>query len=52
MQISVETRKGVVLLGGFVDSAAQITRAKEVAASVKGVKSVKKCFGLEKVMLY
>lgn len=48
MQISVETRKGVVLLGGFVDSAAQITRAKEVAASVKGVKLVKNALVLKK----
>jgi hyperosmotically inducible protein len=48
MQISVETQKGVVLLSGFVDSAVQIARAKEVAASVKGVKSVKNALVLKK----
>lgn len=48
MQISVETQKGVVLLSGFVDSATQIARAKEVAASVKGVKSVKNALVLKK----
>lgn len=41
MQISVETRKGVVQLSGFVDSKRNISRAGEVAGSVPGVKSVK-----------
>ncbi|MGE0087615.1 MAG: BON domain-containing protein [Desulfococcaceae bacterium] len=40
-QIDVETFKGVVQLSGFVDSAKVSARAAEVAASVKGVKSVK-----------
>jgi hyperosmotically inducible protein len=48
MQISVETQKGVVLLSGFVDSAAQITRAEQVAKGVEGVKSVKNSLVLKK----
>lgn len=40
-QINVETFKGEVQLSGFVDSARDKTRAGEVAAGVKGVKSVK-----------
>jgi osmotically-inducible protein OsmY len=40
-QINVETFKGEVQLSGFVDSAEKVTRAGEVARSVKGVKSVK-----------
>ena len=40
-QINVETFKGVVQLSGFVDTAQQVTKAGEVAAGVKGVKSVK-----------
>jgi osmotically-inducible protein OsmY len=40
-QISVETMQSVVQLSGFVDSSAQKTRAGQVAASTKGVKSVK-----------
>ena len=40
-QISVETFKGVVQLSGFVDSAQSAKKAGEVAAGVKGVKSVK-----------
>jgi len=41
LQINVETFKGVVQLSGFVDSAQSKSRAGEVAAGVKGVKSVK-----------
>ncbi len=41
LQINVETFKGVVQLSGFVDSAQNKSRAGEVAAGVKGVKSVK-----------
>lgn len=41
LQISVETRQGVVQLSGFVDSAQSVTRAGEVARGVAGVKSVK-----------
>jgi osmotically-inducible protein OsmY len=37
----VETFKGVVQLSGFVDSAQSKSKAGEVAARVKGVKSVK-----------
>jgi len=40
-EINVETFKGVVQLSGFVSSQAAITRAVEVARSVKGVTSVK-----------
>ena len=40
-EINVETFKGVVQLGGFVNSQADISKAVEVARSVKGVKSVK-----------
>ena len=41
LQINVETFKGVVQLSGFVDSAQNKSKAGEVAAGVKGVKSVK-----------
>lgn len=40
-EINVETFKGVVQLGGFVNSQADINKAVEVARSVKGVKSIK-----------
>jgi len=40
-EINVETYKGVVQLSGFVNSAADIDKAVEVALSVKGVPSVK-----------
>ena len=40
-QISVETYKGVVQLSGFVDSAADATKAVELAQAVKGVSNVK-----------
>ncbi|MFZ2311206.1 MAG: BON domain-containing protein [Methylobacter sp.] len=40
-EINVETFKGVVQLSGFMNSSAHITKAIEVARSVKGVKSVK-----------
>lgn len=39
-QVSVETRKGVVQLSGFVDTADQKARAESDAASVQGVVSV------------
>jgi osmotically-inducible protein OsmY len=39
-QVNVETFKGVVQLSGFVDTPRNKTRAGEVAAGVKGVKSV------------
>lgn len=41
LQINVETFKGEVQLSGFVDSAASVAKAGEVARSVKGVISVK-----------
>jgi osmotically-inducible protein OsmY len=40
-QISVETFKGVVQLSGFVNSQKAADRATQLAASVRGVKSVK-----------
>jgi hyperosmotically inducible protein len=40
-EINVETFKGVVQLGGFVNSQADINKAVDVARSVKGVASVK-----------
>ncbi len=40
-QISVETYKGVVQLSGFVDSADNVRKAGDIAASVPGVVSVK-----------
>jgi osmotically-inducible protein OsmY len=40
-EINVETFKGVVQLSGFVSSKENITKATEVAISVKGVKSIK-----------
>lgn len=40
-QIGVETYKGVVQLSGFVDTAQNKSKAGEMAASVKGVRSVK-----------
>lgn len=39
-QINVETFKGRVQLSGFVDTKEQVAKAGEVAAGVKGVKSV------------
>ena len=39
-QIDVETREGIVQLGGFVDSAAARSAATEVAKAVSGVKTV------------
>lgn len=40
-EINVETFKGVVQLSGFVSSQADISKAVELARSVKGVTSVK-----------
>ena len=40
LQIGVTTRNGVVQLSGFVDSAQSVTKAGEVARSIKGVTSV------------
>jgi osmotically-inducible protein OsmY len=40
-EISVETRKGIVQLSGFVDSKEAIDKAGKIARGVKGVKSVK-----------
>lgn len=40
-QINVETYKGVVQLSGFVDSAADASKAVELAQAVKGVSHVK-----------
>jgi hypothetical protein len=40
-KISVETRKGIVQLSGFVDSQDAVNKAGQIAMSVKGVKSVK-----------
>ncbi|NVK40994.1 MAG: BON domain-containing protein [Oceanospirillaceae bacterium] len=40
-EINVETFKGVVQLGGFVSSQADINRTVELARSVRGVKAVR-----------
>jgi osmotically-inducible protein OsmY len=40
-QISVETRKGIVELSGFVDSKKAKDKAGQIARGVEGVKSVK-----------
>ena len=40
-QINVETYRGVVQLGGFVDNAQQKDQATKVARSVTGVKEVR-----------
>jgi osmotically-inducible protein OsmY len=40
-EINVETFKGVVQLSGFVNSQADISKAADLARSIKGVKSVK-----------
>jgi osmotically-inducible protein OsmY len=40
-QISVETRKGIVQLSGFVDSQKAVDKAVQITQSVKGVTSVK-----------
>ena len=40
-QIGVETYKGTVQLSGFVNSGAAVSKAGEIAMTVKGVKSVK-----------
>ena len=41
LAVSVETRKGTVLLSGFVENESQIQRAAEIAAGVQGVVNVK-----------
>ncbi len=38
--MSVETKDGIVVLSGFVESEAVKARAGQIAASVNGVKSV------------
>jgi osmotically-inducible protein OsmY len=40
-QISVKTYKGTIQLSGFVGSQQAVDKAREIALSVKGVKSVK-----------
>jgi osmotically-inducible protein OsmY len=40
-QISVESRKGIVLLSGFVDSQKAVDKAGQIARGVDGVKSVR-----------
>lgn len=40
-KVSVETKDGIVILSGFVDDSATKTRAEQIAAATKGVKSVK-----------
>jgi len=39
-QISVESRKGIVLLSGFVDSQKAVDKAGEIARGVQGVTTV------------
>jgi hyperosmotically inducible protein len=41
LKVSVETHQGIVILSGFVKTAAQISQAEKIAAETKGVKSVK-----------
>ena len=40
-QISVESRKGIVQLSGFVDSQKAVDKAGKIVRNVKGVKSIK-----------
>jgi hyperosmotically inducible protein len=40
-QISVESRKGIVQLSGFVDSQKAVDKAGQIARGVDGVKSVR-----------
>ena len=40
-QISVESRKGIVQLSGFVDSQIAVDKAGQIARGVEGVKSVR-----------
>ena len=40
-QISVESRKGIVQLSGFVDSHNAVDKAGQIARGVEGVKSIK-----------
>jgi len=40
-QISVESRKGIVQLSGFVDSQKAVDKAGQIAGGVGGVKSVR-----------
>jgi hypothetical protein len=48
LQISVETRKGEVLLSGFVDSETAKMKAEEVVRNVGGVKSVQNSLEVKK----
>ncbi len=41
LQISVETRKGEVILSGFVDNQSMKDKAEQVVAKIDGVKSVR-----------
>jgi hyperosmotically inducible protein len=41
LKVSVETKDGIVVLSGFVDNEATKKRAQQIAATVKGVKTVK-----------
>jgi len=45
-QVNVDAYKGVVSLGGFVDTAAQKARAEEVARQVNGVRQVQNNLGV------
>lgn len=47
LQIEVETYKGTVQLSGFVDSAASVKKAEEIAGKVEGVKSVKNALSVK-----
>src|SRR5262245_26638930 len=40
LAVSVETRKGTVVLSGVVESESQVRRAEEIAAGVQGVVNV------------
>jgi hyperosmotically inducible periplasmic protein len=47
VDLQVETRRGEVVLSGFVDSHVQIDRATAVAKNISGVKSVKNTMNLK-----
>jgi hyperosmotically inducible protein len=47
LNVKVETYKGTVQLSGFANSAAEVRRAGEIAASVKGVTAVKNQIALK-----
>ena len=45
--VSVETYKGIVQLSGFVNTPVEKARAEEIAAGIKGVRSVKNSIAIK-----